>query len=67
MKLGIVDCVEIDDGIASTACAFYTRIKVRVDGVLVAERINMSRHPRTLACWFHLRRVSLRHLVVRLV
>ena len=67
MGLRIVDCVEIDDGVASTACAFYTRIKVRVDGVLVAKRINMSRHPRTLACWFHLRRVSLWYPVVRLV
>ena len=57
MKLRIVDCLEIDDGIASTDCAFRIMGKAIVDGVLVAERINMSCHPRTLACWFHLRRV----------
>ena len=57
MKLRIVNCLEIDDRIVSIACALCTMGKAIVDGVLVAKRINMSRHPRTLACWFHLRRV----------
>ena len=76
MELCIVDCVEITARVVSTSCALRTRTKAMIDGVLVVELINMSLYPRTLACEFHLRRVSvaeligqvsLRHPVVRLV
>ena len=41
MGLRIVDYVEIDDRIVSIACAFRIMRKAIVDGVLVAELINM--------------------------